>query len=84
MVVSQLTALVITTLHEPTENTVPLLLRARMLRALPSNDHCLQSHRLATGLYATVLIIYVTLISAGCYPNNYLCSALLTRLFFSE
>jgi hypothetical protein len=38
-----------------TENTVLLLLRACMLRALPSNGRCLQSNRLATGLYAKVL-----------------------------
>jgi hypothetical protein len=25
-----------------------------LLRALPSNNHCLQSHRLATGLYAAI------------------------------
>jgi hypothetical protein len=33
---------------------VPLLLHARMLRALPSNGHCLQSHLLARGRHATV------------------------------
>jgi hypothetical protein len=39
------------------ENTVLLL-----LRALPSNGQCLQSHRLRTGLYATILsVINVTL-----------------------
>jgi hypothetical protein len=38
-----------------TENTVLLLLLAYMLRALPSNDRCLQSHRLTTGLYSTLL-----------------------------
>jgi hypothetical protein len=32
-----------------------LLLRACMLRALPSNSCCLQSRRLATGLYATIV-----------------------------
>jgi hypothetical protein len=37
------------------ENAVFLLFRACMLRALPSNGHCFQSHRIATGLYATVL-----------------------------
>jgi hypothetical protein len=42
--------------HGPTENTVPLLLRAYMLRALPSNGRCLQSHRLTTDLYATVCL----------------------------
>jgi hypothetical protein len=36
-------------------NLVVLLLRACMLRALPSNGRCLQSHCLATDLYATVL-----------------------------
>jgi hypothetical protein len=36
------------------ENTVLLLSCARKLRALPSNGRCLQSHCLATGLYATV------------------------------
>jgi hypothetical protein len=35
-------------------NPVVLLLRAYMLRALPSNGRCLQSHRLAAGLYATI------------------------------
>jgi hypothetical protein len=44
----------ITPRHGPTENTALLLLRACMLRPLPSNGHCLQSHRLATGLYATI------------------------------
>jgi hypothetical protein len=37
------------------ENGVLLLLRACMLRPLPSNVRCLQSHFLATGLYATLL-----------------------------
>jgi hypothetical protein len=41
-------------MHGPTANTVPLLSRACMLRALPSNSHSLQSHSLATGLYATI------------------------------
>jgi hypothetical protein len=36
-----------------TENTV-LLLRACMLRPLPSNSRCLQSHQLVTGLHATI------------------------------
>jgi hypothetical protein len=36
------------------ENTVLLLLHACMLQALPSNSHYLQSHCLATGLYATI------------------------------
>jgi hypothetical protein len=36
-------------LHNP-----GLLFRAYMLRTLPSNGHCLQSHRLETGLYATI------------------------------
>jgi hypothetical protein len=36
-----------------TENTVFLLLHACMLRALPSNYRCLQSHHLATALYTT-------------------------------
>jgi hypothetical protein len=35
-------------------NPVVLLLCACMLRALPSNGRCLQSHRLATCLYATI------------------------------
>jgi hypothetical protein len=34
------------------ENTVVLFLLACMLRELPSNGPCLQSHLLATGLYA--------------------------------
>jgi hypothetical protein len=37
-----------------TEITVLLLLRVCMLRALLSNGRCLQSHCLATGLYATI------------------------------
>jgi hypothetical protein len=51
---SQLTVLVITSRHGPTENTVPLLLRVCVLPALRSNGRCLQSHRLAMGLYATI------------------------------
>jgi hypothetical protein len=39
------------------ENIVRLL-RACMLRSLPSNDHCLHSLCLATGLYATIICIY--------------------------
>jgi hypothetical protein len=39
------------------ENTVFILLSACMLRALPSNGHCLQSHCLATGQYATILFL---------------------------
>jgi hypothetical protein len=35
-------------------NPVVLLLRASVLQALPSNDRCLQSHRLTTGLYEIV------------------------------
>jgi hypothetical protein len=35
-------------------NTVFLLLRACILRAIPSNGRCLQSQRPATGLYATI------------------------------
>jgi hypothetical protein len=41
-------------------NTVLLLLRECMLRALPCKDRCLRSHCLATGLYATILIYNVT------------------------
>jgi hypothetical protein len=37
-------------------NHVVLLLRACMLQVLPSNGRCLQSHRLATGLYATIYL----------------------------
>jgi hypothetical protein len=37
-------------------NTIVLLLRACMLRALPSNGRFLQSHRLPTGLYAVILM----------------------------
>jgi hypothetical protein len=33
--------------------------RTRKLRAIHSNGSCLQSHLLATGLYATICIIYV-------------------------
>jgi hypothetical protein len=36
------------------ESIVLLLLLACMLRALPSNGRCLQSHYLAKGLYATI------------------------------
>jgi hypothetical protein len=39
-----------------TENIVLLLLGACMLRALTCNGRCLQSRRLATGLYATIYI----------------------------
>jgi hypothetical protein len=35
-------------------NTVVLLLRACMLRALPTNGRCLQSHLLATGVFVTI------------------------------
>jgi hypothetical protein len=42
-----------------TENTVLLLFHACMLWALPSNVRCLQSHRLARGLYATIYLKYV-------------------------
>jgi hypothetical protein len=35
-------------------NAAVLLLRACMFRTLPSNGSCLQSHRLAKGLYATI------------------------------
>jgi hypothetical protein len=37
-------------------NPFVILLRACMLRALPNNGRCLQSHRLATGLYSTILL----------------------------
>jgi hypothetical protein len=37
-----------------TENTVLLLVCACMLRVLPNNGRCLQSHRLAMSLYATI------------------------------
>jgi hypothetical protein len=37
-------------------NTVVLLLRACMLRALPVNSRCLQTHRLATSPYATLFM----------------------------
>jgi hypothetical protein len=39
-------------------NPVVLLLRACMLQTLQGNGRCLQSHRLATGLYATIIFIY--------------------------
>jgi hypothetical protein len=39
------------------QNSVGLLLRACMLRSLPSNGRCLQRHRLVTGLYATILLL---------------------------
>jgi hypothetical protein len=44
------------------ENTVLLLLLPYMLRALPSNGSCLQSHCLATGLYATILSSHLCLV----------------------
>jgi hypothetical protein len=37
------------------EHTVLILLHACMLRALPTNDRCLQSHCLVTGVYATII-----------------------------
>jgi hypothetical protein len=40
-------------------NPVIILLRACMFWALPSNCRCLQSHRLATGLYATILYVLI-------------------------
>jgi hypothetical protein len=44
-------------------NPVVLLLRACMLRALPNNGRCLQTHRLATGLYVTLYTyIYVAIL----------------------
>jgi hypothetical protein len=36
------------------ENVVLILLRACMLRALPSKDRCLQSILLTTGLYVRI------------------------------
>jgi hypothetical protein len=41
------------------ENTVLLLLHACMLRALASNGRCLQSHCLATDLYATIYCLHL-------------------------
>jgi hypothetical protein len=45
-----------------TEKTVLLLLPSYMLWALPSNGHYLQSHRLAKGLYATLLLLLLLLL----------------------
>jgi hypothetical protein len=42
-------------------NSVVLLLRACTLRALPSNGRCLQSHRLATGLFSTIYFALVVM-----------------------
>jgi hypothetical protein len=42
-------------------NAVVLLLLACMLRTLPSNGRCLQSHLIATGLYATLLLLLLLL-----------------------
>jgi hypothetical protein len=39
------------------ENAVILLLRTCVLRTLSSNGRCLQIHCIATGLYATILIL---------------------------
>jgi hypothetical protein len=55
------------------ENTL-LLLLACMLRALPSNGLCLQSHCLATGLYVTILyntIIKTDLCQAVRWSNTW-------------
>jgi hypothetical protein len=46
--------LLINGLHNP----VVLLLLAYMLQTFPSNGRCLQSYRLATGLYATIYNVY--------------------------
>jgi hypothetical protein len=45
------------------ENAVLLLLRVGMLRELPGNGRCLQSHCLATGVYASILCIYCKVIN---------------------
>jgi hypothetical protein len=51
-------------------NSVVLLLHACMLRALHSNDRCLQSHCLATGLYA-VIIIWIQTITVHHFPVTF-------------
>jgi hypothetical protein len=43
--------------HKPTENVVPVLLRACTLRALPSKGRSLHSHFLATWVYSHILQI---------------------------
>jgi hypothetical protein len=47
------------------ENTVLLV-----LRALPSNDRCLQSHRLALSLYATIFFPSAKHMSLFTLPFN--------------
>jgi hypothetical protein len=43
-----------------------------MLRALPSNGRCLQSHRLTAGLYATTCnYVIIILIIIGSHANAY-------------
>jgi hypothetical protein len=46
------------------QKPVILLLRACVLRVLPSNDRCLQSQRLVTGLYATIEIDIIVIVVA--------------------
>jgi hypothetical protein len=52
-----MTKLQISRLHLGTDHieSTHVLLRECMLRLLPSNGYCLQNHRLATCLYATIL-----------------------------
>jgi hypothetical protein len=54
-----------------TENTALLLLRTCMLRPLHSNDRCLQSRLLATGLHATIIFVYVVLKLAVLVSKRY-------------
>jgi hypothetical protein len=48
------------------ENTVLLSLRACMLRAIPSNGSCLQSHCLEMGLYATLCRVVLAILHLIC------------------
>jgi hypothetical protein len=49
-----------------------LLLRACMLWTLPSNGRCLQSHCLATDLYATVYNTRYNIKETKCLPADYI------------
>jgi hypothetical protein len=63
-------------------NTIVLLLRACMLRALHSNGRCLQSHRLIRGLYATILSSHLCLRPpSSLFPSGFPTNILLAFLF---
>jgi hypothetical protein len=63
-----------------TQNTVLLLFRVCMLRALPSNGRYLQSHCLATGLYA---IIYTRILTYAHRPI-FLHKYVHTRIYYTH